>query len=56
MACDEDKMLLNELVILVNDIAIAMGKLDYGTYREKIYKEMPDPCSLFRTSAKQGLL
>ena len=35
--CDDEKMLSNKLAILVNDIAIAMGKLGYATYRGKIY-------------------
>ena len=38
LSCDEEKMLSNKLAILVNDIVIAMGKLDYGTYRGKVYK------------------
>ena len=50
MANDEDKMLSNKLAILVNDIAIAMGKLSYGTYRGKIYKR--DASSMFTFSYK----
>ena len=49
-ANDEDKMLSNKLAILVNDIAIAMGKLSYGTYRGKIYKK--DASSMFTFSYK----
>jgi hypothetical protein len=52
MACDEDKMLSNKLAILVNDIAIAMGKLGYGTYRGKIYKR--DARSMFTFSYMRG--
>lgn len=50
LSCDEEKMLSNKLAILVNDIAIAMGKLDYGTYRGKIYKR--DARSMFTFSYK----
>ena len=50
MTYDEDKMLSNKLAILVNDIAIAMGKLSYGTYRGKIYKR--DASSMFTFSYK----
>lgn len=50
MANDEDKMLSNKLVILVNDIAITMGKLSYGTHRGKIYKR--DASSTFTFSYK----
>ena len=40
MACDEDKMLsADKLAILVNDIAIAMGKLGCASYRGKAYKK-----------------
>ena len=40
MTCDEDKMLsADKLAILVNDIAIAMGKLGYASYRGKVYKK-----------------
>ena len=40
MTCDEDKMLsADKLAILVNDIAIAMGKLSYASYRGKVYKK-----------------
>ena len=40
MTCDEDKMLsADKLAILVNDIAIAMGKLGYASDRGKVYKE-----------------
>ena len=40
MTCDEDKMLsADKLAILVNDIAIAMGKLGYPSYRGKVYKK-----------------
>ena len=46
--CDDEKMLSNKLAILVNDIAIAMGKLGYATYRGKIYKK--DPRSTFTFS------
>ncbi|XP_068752984.1 uncharacterized protein [Montipora capricornis] len=35
--CNDEKMLSNKLAILVNGIAIAMGKLGYATYRGKIY-------------------
>ena len=48
--CDDEKMLSNKLAILVNDIAIAMGKLGYATYRGKIYKK--DPRSTFTFSYK----
>ena len=48
LSCDEEKMLSNKLAILVNDIAIAMGKLAYGTYRGKIYKR--DARSMFTFS------
>lgn len=50
LSCDEEKMLSNKLAILINDIAIAMGKLDYGTYRGKIYKR--DARSMFTFSYK----
>ena len=43
-------MLSNKLAILGNDMAIAMGKLDYGTYRGKIYKR--DARSMFTFSYK----
>ena len=43
-------MLSNKLAILVNDIAIAMGKLDFGIYRGKIYKR--DARSMFTFSYK----
>ena len=40
MACDEDKMLsADKLAILVNDKAIAMGKLGYASYRGNIYEK-----------------
>ena len=48
MAYDEDKMLSNKLAILINDIAIAMGKLSFATYRGKIYKK--DASSMFTFS------
>ena len=50
LSYDEEKMLSNKLAILVNDIAIAMGKLDYGTYRGKICKT--DARSMFTFSYK----
>ena len=43
-------MLSNKLAILVNDVAIATGKLTYGTYRGKIYKR--DASSMFTFSYK----
>ena len=40
MTCDEDKMLsADKLAILVNDIAIATGKLGYASYWSKVYKK-----------------
>ena len=45
IACDEDKMLsADKLAILVNDIAIAMGKLGYASYRGKVYKKNGQAC------------
>ena len=39
-ACDE-KHLSDKLTILVNDITIAMEKLEYASYRGKVYKKNP---------------
>ena len=40
MTCDEDKTLsADKLAILVNDTAIAMGKLGYASYRGKVHKK-----------------
>ena len=50
MALNEEKRLSNKLAILVNDIAIAMGKLGYATYRGKVYKK--EERSMFTYSFK----
>ena len=45
---DEDKMLsADKLAILVNDIAIAMGKLGYASDRGKVCKEWPSQIHVF---------
>ena len=36
---DEGKRFSDKLTILVNDIAIGMEKLNYATYRGKVYKK-----------------
>ena len=47
--CDE-KRLSDKLTILVNDITIAMKKLEYACYRGKVYKR--DPRSMYTYSYK----
>ena len=46
----EEKHLSDKLTILVNDITIAMKKLNYASYREKVYKK--DPRSRYTYSFK----
>ena len=35
----QSKMLADKLTVLVNDIAIAMNRLRYASYRGKVYKK-----------------
>ena len=39
MVQNDEKRFSDELTILVNDICIAMEKLNYATYRGKVYKK-----------------
>ena len=38
----DDAMLSDKLTVLVNDIEIAMKRMDYAHYRGKIYKKCPN--------------
>ena len=46
----EETRLLEKLTILINDVTIAMKRLDYASYRGKVYKR--DPRSKYTYSFK----
>ena len=50
----EEKRLSDKLTILINDITTAMKKLNYASYKSKVYKESQDPGTLTHSSAMPG--
>lgn len=53
----DEKRLSNKLTILVNDITIAIKKLEYASYRSKVYKRYPSSMYtyLYRCEARAFL-
>ena len=50
----EEKRLSDKLTILINDITTAMKKLNYVSYKGKVYKESQDSGTLTHSSAMPG--